>query len=883
MDLQLKERQDQTAAKPGQKDTAKSDAQVQLRGMSYAEGAQKLAPGQEAPAGKPGAAQDDDGGPGTTVIRDEKPDSRLGPPKAAVKIAVQDTEVDENQTATLKVEAKDPDAPGKTNQLWFNWEHTGGPAWEKPSGTYKPEMSFTAPEVEADETLTGEVSVAKRGYMKVRGVTTKKPFTVKVKEVAKEAEEEKPEEEEQEEQQAEAPAPTPTPAPAEPEKPAEKPAPDLSGIEAMLAAILAAQNKPEAPAPEAPKAEEPEAPAPTPEAETPKATEPAAPTPTPVEEPAAPVVAPTPAPVHVHHHHHHHHHRRRPGRRHRRRMRRLLRRRRRMMRRMRNRRHLRRHRHILHRRHLRHRHHRRPMRHLRRHRHHFLHRRRLRMLQIRRRRLLMHRRYMRMLRRRMLLMRMRRRRHIPFMHHHHHPHHPVMPPIVRPPVIPKPKLKPKVTAPAAKSLQSGERGKMAAQVVDPDQGKSGGPQVSWRQQKGAKLENVVDQGNGHVEFTAPKVSQKATLTGIVHATDADGLTDQAPFTITVEPAVAANEKALAWGDPHFVGGDGGKYDIMGRPGGTYNLLSDTGVRVTGLMKRYNREGITVFDQAGVTLTGKGAKGITRNNVHYTPGKGATIDGKALGAGKMMPLADGGSALYIGGNLHVDTREGYKVTFLARKAGNGIQYLDVEIKTGARGVGSGDQPDGLMGQTFDADKAAKHGKKGVNAQGEGAIAGVVTDYETKGLFGAGAGKHAQKGLDAATDARRLIRKTVLVNANPGLGAYGYVDSGIQVEAGDTVMISASGKAGENRHLNRTPDGDARYTHPRKSAFMAPGAPAFALVGRVSGEKTGFMVGSNYKGGVQKGGKLELAFNDLAGTFGDNVGYYLADVQVTKGVA
>lgn len=483
----------------------------------------------------------------------------------------------------------------------------------------------------------------------------------------------------------------------------------------------------------------------------------------------------------------------------------------------------------------------------------------------------------------MLMMRMHRHRHLPFMHRHHHHHHHPLPPIHRPHFVPKPKIRPQVTAPAPKSLQSGERGQMSARVVDPDQGKSGGPRVSWRQQKGPQLEKVVDQGNGHVEFTAPKVSKKAVLTGIVHATDADGLTAEAGFTITVEPAVAANEKALAWGDPHFEGGDGGKYDIMGRPGGTYNLLSDNGVRVTGLMKRYNREGITVFDQAGITLTGKGPKGVVRNNIQFIPGKGANIDGKAIGAGKATPTADGGSAIYVGGNLYVDTREGYKVTCIARKAGGNINYLDVEIKTGARGVGSGDQPDGLMGQTFDADKAAKNGKKGVNAQGEGAIAGVVTDYETKGLFGAGAGKHAQKGLDAATGERRVFRKTVLVNANPGLGAHGFVDAGVQVDPGDTIMVSASGKAGENRHLNRTPDGDARYSHPRKSQFMAPGAPAFALVGRVSGEKTGFMVGSNYKGGVKKGGKLELAFNDLAGTFGDNVGYYLADVQVVKGIA
>jgi hypothetical protein len=43
----------------------------------------------------------------------------------------------------------------------------------------------------------------------------------------------------------------------------------------------------------------------------------------------------------------------------------------------------------------------------------------------------------------------------------------------------------------------------------------------------------------------------------------------------------------------------------------------------------------------------------------------------------------------------------------------------------------------------------------------------------------------------------------------------------------------------------------------------------------------MVGPSFKGGVKKGGKLQLAFNDLRGTFGDNVGEYIADVQIVKG--
>lgn len=452
------------------------------------------------------------------------------------------------------------------------------------------------------------------------------------------------------------------------------------------------------------------------------------------------------------------------------------------------------------------------------------------------------------------------------------------PPITRPTWLPK-KAPPKVTAPANTSLQSGERGTLKTTVVDPDQGKLGGPRIEWRQSGAQKLEDIKGQGTSQLEFKAPQVSKKTTLTGIVHATDADNLTGQAPFTVTVEPVIAANEKGRVWGDPHFEGGDGGKFDVMGRDGGVYNLHSDTGVRVTGLFKTYKRQGITVVDKVGTIVTGKGPKGVSSNQIEYSPA-GATLDGKALAKGKSTPLADGGSALMLGNRLVIDTREGYKITIYSRNS-SGIAYCDVDVQTGARGVGSGADPDGLLGQTFDADKVAKNGKKGAGAQGEGAIAGVVTDYETKGLFGAGTGKHSKGGLDAATDERRLFRKTVLVAANPGLGAEGFVDTGLDVVPGDNVMISASGSAGENRRLNRNPAGDPKYQHKQKSNFMAPGAPAFALVGRVSGERAGFMVGPNFKGGVKQGGKLQLAFNDLRGTFGDNVGEYIADVQIVKG--
>lgn len=43
------------------------------------------------------------------------------------------------------------------------------------------------------------------------------------------------------------------------------------------------------------------------------------------------------------------------------------------------------------------------------------------------------------------------------------------------------------------------------------------------------------------------------------------------------------------------------------------------------------------------------------------------------------------------------------------------------------------PHGILGQTLDKDHAAVHGNKGLGAQGEGAIVGVLEDYRVSSLF------------------------------------------------------------------------------------------------------------------------------------------------------
>jgi hypothetical protein len=131
------------------------------------------------------------------------------------------------------------------------------------------------------------------------------------------------------------------------------------------------------------------------------------------------------------------------------------------------------------------------------------------------------------------------------------------------------------------------------------------------------------------------------------------------------------------GRPHFTGGDGGTFDVQGKAGKTYNLLSDSGLKW---------HGTCIGDKPGITRVGQtllevvGAGGCSRV-VFDSVRNQYKVNGKRLSNGQCIVLADGGTAQLKGCTLTVKTRDG---------------------------------------------------KRGKGAQGEGAIDGVVTDYEVAGF-------------------------------------------------------------------------------------------------------------------------------------------------------
>ncbi|MEM6340362.1 MAG: VWD domain-containing protein [Pseudomonadota bacterium] len=178
-----------------------------------------------------------------------------------------------------------------------------------------------------------------------------------------------------------------------------------------------------------------------------------------------------------------------------------------------------------------------------------------------------------------------------------------------------------------------------------------------------------------------------------------------------------------WGDPHFIGQDGGKYDVQGEAGKSYNLLSDKDFQMNGRFDQYkNTDGLTVVGQVGI------AAGSDQIEVNKT-GE-VLVNGQELKAGDKVQLEDGGYVEYHanGGGVTVESGE-WKTDIDFQNKGSGpTAHLNIDVSTD-NAVADGVKPHGLLGQTFDADDDARNGDKGKGTQGGGAIEdanGNITD-------------------------------------------------------------------------------------------------------------------------------------------------------------
>ncbi len=195
--------------------------------------------------------------------------------------------------------------------------------------------------------------------------------------------------------------------------------------------------------------------------------------------------------------------------------------------------------------------------------------------------------------------------------------------------------------------------------------------------------------------------------------------------------VAADESGRIWGDPHFEGGDGDKFDVQGKSNKTYHLFSDTGLTLNGKFVSAGKNK-TVISETGFTLSG--LQGCTKLSVHSRPKAQVLLNGRPMEPGESASTADGESIQLSadGKKLTVKTKEGYTVEQEIKNPGKNGE-LEIRIQTSSQGVArDGRLPGGLLGQTFDANKRARNSK---DPQGKGAIEGSFGDYEVVGgIFG-----------------------------------------------------------------------------------------------------------------------------------------------------
>lgn len=104
---------------------------------------------------------------------------------------------------------------------------------------------------------------------------------------------------------------------------------------------------------------------------------------------------------------------------------------------------------------------------------------------------------------------------------------------------------------------------------------------------------------------------------------------------------------------------------------------------------------------------------------------------------------------------------------------------------------------------------------------------------------------------------------------------WVDTGITVLAGDTVIISATGLAGAIPSVDEGPDGGVSTA--ANSTFLAPGLTIGSLVGAI-GNGAAFQAGSSLTMQASTSGTLYLGYNDSLCT--DNHGSFDVDVEVIE---
>ena len=164
------------------------------------------------------------------------------------------------------------------------------------------------------------------------------------------------------------------------------------------------------------------------------------------------------------------------------------------------------------------------------------------------------------------------------------------------------------------------------------------------------------------------------------------------------------------GDPHFVGADGEKYDIKGKPGKTYNLIADKDMSVNARFAAYGNKGNTVMEALGfnfgkdkLSLDVRDGKSLLRyNGADVDTSKNWSHDGYSWDSKKQQ--------------LNVKKKvekEDWDLTANVKGKGKDA-YLDLYINKGSKVDKNDTKTTGLWGDSISGKKEAvnKDGGAGV---------------------------------------------------------------------------------------------------------------------------------------------------------------------------
>lgn len=189
--------------------------------------------------------------------------------------------------------------------------------------------------------------------------------------------------------------------------------------------------------------------------------------------------------------------------------------------------------------------------------------------------------------------------------------------------------------------------------------------------------------------------------------------------------------AQAIGDPHFVGFNGEKYDVMGYPGKCFNILSDSNIQCNALFEQCKNMyvGYTHLAEIGIQI-GNNETGIKK--ITYSATEKPTFEENEIKENTHIIFESGitNTKAYIKYNknkLIVDSGN-YFIEFTKE-----IEWHEpvIAMRTNINKNIGVINPHGILGQTanFTTKKKAKKRSK----QGEGILENTFIDYYTKSLF------------------------------------------------------------------------------------------------------------------------------------------------------